>query len=513
MLQGFKDHIAHLPLRDHKLVLALSGGVDSMTLADLLMKCDIAFVAAHCNFHLRGAESDGDERFVRDFADAHGLTLYVKDFDTEAYAKEQGISIEMAARDLRYAWFEELRQRLDYDYVVVAHHADDQLETFFINLLRGAGLRGLKGMQALNGTILRPMLETSREEIMRYALDNHLVWREDHTNAETLYLRNKIRHELLPVIDGISKEGRGAILKSIRHLSSENELYRELVKEKLSQLETTGDVADETPVVNTGETPDANLAESPDANLAESPDANLVESPGVNLGEASRSLRSFHTPKGLSEQLLFEYLRDFGFNTDQVHFIHEALNGQPGKCFLSPTHRLVIERDSIELSPRVRSSISASTSDFNQSSDSTPNHSSDSTPNLSSDSTPNHSSVPILSLSPGVSPSLDAQLFACDASFVLDKSPKVAQLDYEKLVFPLKLRKWQAGDRFHPLGMKGSKLLSDFFVDQKMSTRQKEQCHVLTTADDQIVWVVGRRVDDRFKVTATTKSVLKIRLS
>ena len=219
-----------------KYILALSGGIDSMVLADMLLQAKAEFVLAHCNFHLRGEESDGDEKFVRDYAERKGLSLYVKQFDTLNYAEEHKLSIEMAARELRYAWFEELRQQLNYDKIAVAHHADDQLETFFINLLRGAGIRGLKGMQPINGNIIRPLLDKSREEIHQYAIENGIKWREDHTNAETQFLRNKIRHELLPVIDGISKEGRASILKSISHLASENELYRELVDEKLFQI-------------------------------------------------------------------------------------------------------------------------------------------------------------------------------------------------------------------------------------------------------------------------------------
>ena len=420
---------------DAKLILALSGGIDSMVLADLLLQAKADFVIAHCNFHLRAEESDGDEQFVRAYAEKNGLTLYVKHFETETYAKEHGISIEMAARDLRYAWFEELRQQLNYDCIAVAHHADDQLETFFINLLRGAGIRGLKGMQPINGHIIRPLLQTSRAEIQQYAEEHHLQWREDHTNAETLYLRNKIRHELLPVIDSISKEGRSAILKSISHLASENELYRELLKEKLSTL-VVGDGAG--------------------CSLR-----HLVVTPGGG----------YAVPQGApcSEQLLFEWLRDYGFNTDQVHFIHEAIKtGQPGTNFFSPTHRVTIERDGLELTPICQQI--------------------------------------------NINIELSYQTLERDEQFQIDPSPKVAQLDYEKLSFPLQLRKWQAGDRFHPLGMRGSKLLSDFFVDQKMTTRQKEECCVLTTADDQIVWVVGRRIDERYKVTDKKKTVLIVRM-
>ena len=222
-----------LNIKSERIILALSGGIDSMVLADMLLKAKADFVIAHCNFHLRGEESDGDEQFVREYAEKNGLTCYVKQFDTLRYAEDHKLSIEMAARELRYAWFEELRQQLNYDYIAVAHHADDQLETFFINLLRGAGIRGLKGMQKVNGHVIRPLLDSSREDIRQYAVEHDLKWREDHTNAETQFLRNKIRHELLPVIDRISKEGRASILKSINHLASENELYRELVKEKL----------------------------------------------------------------------------------------------------------------------------------------------------------------------------------------------------------------------------------------------------------------------------------------
>ena len=415
------SHIAN-----QKLILAVSGGIDSMVLADLLLKAKADFVLAHCNFHLRGEESDGDEQFVRAFAEKNGLTLYVKQFDTVGYAKEHGVSIEMAARELRYAWFEELRQELNCDFIAVAHHADDQLETFFINLLRGAGLKGLKGMQPIKGNIIRPLLHVSREEIRQYALENGIKWREDHTNAETQFLRNKIRHELLPVIDSISQEGRASILKSISHLASENELYRDLLQEKLSVM-----------VKREGET------------------------------QRFRTSTSHLSP--LTSHLLFEWLRDYGFNEDQVYFIHEAMNGQPGTSFFSPTHRLTIERDGLELAPICQNN--------------------------------------------DISIELSYQQIPKDEHFVIDKSPDVAQLDYDKLTFPLKIRKWQVGDRFHPLGMKGSKLLSDFFVDQKMTTGQKEECQVLATADGTIVWVVGKRIDDRFKVTDMTKTIMLIHLA
>jgi len=429
-------------IENKKLILALSGGIDSMVLADMLLKAKADFVVAHCNFHLRGEESDGDEQFVRDYAERNGLTLYVNQFDTMDYAKRHGISIEMAARELRYTWFEELRQQLGYDKIAVAHHADDQLETFFINLLRGAGIRGLKGMQPVNGNIIRPLLSVSREEIHQYALEDGIKWREDHTNAETQFLRNKIRHELLPVIDSISKEGRAAILKSISHLASENELYRDLVKEKI----------------------DSSLR----AERSGARQSTLVESGLLRRCAPRNDVLSDNLSPYVSEQLLFEWLRDYGFNSDQVHFVYEALNGQPGTSFFSPTHRVTIERDGVELTPLCQ-----------------------------------QTETPM---------ELAYEKITHDEHFSLDKSPKVAQLDYDKISFPLQLRRWQAGDRFHPFGMKGSRLLSDFLKDLKLTTKQKEDTCVLTTADNQIVWVVGQRIDDRFRVTDQTKTVLKAKI-
>ena len=442
MLEQFKAYINRYNLigEGDRLVLALSGGIDSMVLADLLLKSKVDFVAAHCNFHLRGEKSDGDERFVRDFCEKNGIQCFVKHFETEKYAEENGISIEMAARDLRYAWFEELRQQLDYDKIAVAHHADDQAETFFINLLRGAGLNGLKGMKPQNGVIIRPLLWASREQIHQYAIENQIVWREDHTNAENLYLRNKIRNQLLPVFDELQPEARQGLYQSSGHLSSENELYRELLKEKLSQIvEHDGDVQ---------------IVKVPEP----------VEGPTYSF------------------QLLFEWLRQYDFNTDQCHFIYDAMNTGIGNKYFSPTHQLVIGRNELQLS-EIKSiedeviQIGIGEEEITS---------------------------PIL---------LRFSKFEKTSDFVIDKSPEIAQLDFDKLKFPLTLRHWRHGDRFHPLGMKGSKLLSDFFVDQKFTEYQKRNVWLLVSADDDILWVVGYRINDRFKVTNSTKSLFLCKLT
>jgi len=435
MLDQFKAYINRYNLlaEGEKVILALSGGVDSMVLADLLLKSKVQFVAAHCNFHLRGEESDGDEKFVREFARKNGIQCFVKHFETEKFAKEQGLSIEMAARDLRYAWFEELRQQLGYNKIAVAHHADDQAETFFINLLRGAGLRGLKGMLPQNGVIIRPLLWASREEIRQYAVENQIVWRDDHTNAESVYLRNRIRNQLLPVFDELQPEARQGLYKSLEHLASENELYRKLLNEKLAQI-----------VEQEGET---------------------QSFPTLNS--------KFST---LNFQLLFEWLRQFGFNADQCRFIYEAIGTGIGNHYYSPTHRLVIGRNELQLSKIKEDGNEEVQVGLGEKELFSPLH-------------------------------LKFAQFVKFADFTIDKSRKVAQLDFDKLKFPLALRHWRHGDRFHPLGMKGSKLLSDFFVDQRFTEQQKSSVWLLTSSGGDIVWVVGWRIDDRFKVTNATKNI------
>ena len=448
MLGQFQAYINryHLIAEGDRLVLALSGGIDSMVLADLLLKTKADFVVAHCNFHLRGEESDGDEQFVREYAEQKGIQCFVKHFDTEQYAAEQGVSIEMAARDLRYAWFEQLRQQLGYDKIAVAHHADDQAETFFINLLRGAGLRGLKGMQPQNGVIIRPMLWASREQIHQYAVENQITWREDHTNAETIYLRNKIRNQLLPVFDELHPEARQGLYKSLGHLSAENELYRELLKEKLEQIVELDGEVQRLPF-----------------------DALKLGIVGPSTGSGT-SVFAF--------QLLFEWLRQFGFNTDQCQFIFDAMQTGMGNKYYSPTHQLVIGRDELQLSKIKSVEDEEIQIEIGEEQITTPIH-------------------------------LCFSRFERTSDFVIDKSPDVALLDADQILFPLTLRHWQHGDRFHPLGMKCSKLLSDFFVDQKFTEAQKANVFLLVSADNQILWVVGHRIDDRYKVTSETKSVFR----
>lgn len=435
MLTKFQNYIEsnHLINKGDRILVALSGGVDSMVLAELFRRggYDIAF--AHCNFHLRGKESDGDEYFVREYAERVGVKLFVRQFDTLDFVENNKVSVEMAARELRYAWFNDLINANE-QLLALAHHADDQIETFFINLLRGSGIKGLKAMQPRNGMYIRPLLWASREEIKKFAIENGIQWREDSTNNDTVYLRNKIRHELMPVFDSIKPEAREKILESVNHLASENQLYRELLKEKISQIETVDGVLHSIP-----------------------------------KRHFERSEAESRNPLGL--QLLFEWIRDFGFSFSQCESILASLDSEPGKEFYSANYQLVIEKETIEIFPidpvQTRHNLSQRVT---------------------------------------IQPVRTRHAL----SLLITDNPNIAQLDYDKLKLPLQTRFWQQGDRFHPLGMRGTKLVSDFFNDNDFTTFKKKNTLILTDNEGEIVWIVGYRIDDRFKITEKTKTIYQI---
>lgn len=438
MLEQFKSFISkHRTFREiDKLLLALSGGLDSVCLLYLLTDLNIRPALAHCNFQLRGADADADEQFVRDLAEKFNLEIYVKRFNTTDYAQANAISIQMAARTMRFDWFEELNATHGFQKILLAHHRDDQVETFFINLLRGSGLSGLKGMRPVSGIYARPLLFAGRDQIYEYAIANKLEWREDRTNIETKYLRNHIRHKLLPTLTQIDEHFLDKISESTAILAEEESLLHSLEDQLLDKI---------------------------------------ISRTNLSVRIEKAELDNYPEP----QLVLYRFLKEYNFNITQTQDI--AVCSQLGSRFYSSTHELLVERNFLEILPKINpeneqleSSITAQQSRLE---------------------------LPI---------KLEIQKLAVDEDFVLEKNPDLALLDFDRLKFPLKIRKWQEGDRFKPLGMKGSKLLSDYFVDNKFSELEKRNSFLLLNADNQILWLIGHRIADSFKITSETKTAYRI---
>ena len=516
MLKEFKTFVEKHNLigKDDRILLALSGGVDSMVLAKLLLKLQDESVAepvetptvqssrfkvqssisfAHCNFHLRGEDSDRDEKFVTDFAKENNIPLFIKHFDTESYAKENSLSIEMAARELRYAWFKELKEINGFDKVALAHHGDDQIETFFINFLRGSGIKGLKGMKPQNDFYIRPLLWSNRNEIETYAKENGIQWVEDYTNQETVYLRNKIRHNIIPVFDEMKNNARQSLNFSINCLSSENDLYRNLLEEKLSSME-------------------------------------IVD------GSYRRVDVGCFLKNENGRQLLFEWVRRYGFNFEQSESMFEAMkNGKSGVIFYNDNghckHLVAsVQKDNIEIFEERRGdeeivilesqNLKNSESQKLRISESQKLRISESQNLKNSESQKfkiSESQKFKISESQKLrileSQNLRISIIDKDDNFTLIKDPSVAaQFDMDKIKFPLKLRHWRKGDRFRPLGMKGSKLLSDFFNDMGFSTYMKHNVWIMEDAKGLVLWVVGYRINDSAKISDSTKVIFQCTL-
>ena len=459
MLKEFKNFVEknNLIEKGDKILLALSGGIDSMVLAKLLIlysqrtsstvnsqsQCHLSF--AHCNFHLRGDDSNRDEKFVTEFAKENKIPIYIQHFDTESYAKENSLSIEMAARELRYSWFEELKDINNFTKVALAHHGDDQIETFLINMLRGSGIKGLKGMKPQNDFYIRPLLFSNRNQIEAFAKENNIQWVEDYTNNETIYLRNKIRHQIIPLFDEIKENARNSMNFSIDCLSSENDLYRSLIEEKLSMIE--------------------------------------------NVNRDYRFVDSIHFLKNKEgKQLLFEWVRKYGFNYTQSESMYEAMmNGKSGVVFYNDNGQQTTDNSLIASVQKDRIEIFKNRFDDDEF-------------QIQIDSQ-------ILRFSD--SQILRFSVLKKDEDFKLIKDSSVAQFDMDNIAFPLKLRRWKKGDRFRPLGMKGSKLLSDFFNDLGFSTYQKQKVWIMEDANGLILWVVGYRISDKVKISDSTEVIFQ----
>ena len=433
MLKYIKEN--KLFAHNDKLLVGVSGGIDSVVLFDLLVRAGYEVGIAHCNFQLRGEEADEDQRFVAWLADQHNVPFFLKRFDTQKYASEEGISIQMAARKLRFHWFEELRQEQSYDYIAIGHNQNDSIETALINMTRGTGLKGITGIKPGNSWIVRPLLFAKRSEIVRYCAEYGLNYREDSSNQTTKYSRNRIRHEIIPELEKINPQFLDAMAGNIDRFRSANRLFEWMINEVKSKVLKDKDGYWQLYFEFLDEYPEAYT-------------------------------------------LLFEMLRPFGFTSEVVSDIYSSLGGESGKIFYSEKYKAVKDRDKLILTAKEDTQIKRFYIEKDQKQLTTPLH-------------------------------LSVQIRENDDAFEIPKDQHVACIDLDMVEFPLILRKWQPGDYFKPLGLGHYKKLSDFFVDRKYSLIDKERSWILASGE-QIVWIVGDRIDERFKITGKTNRILRI---
>lgn len=420
-----------------KILVALSGGADSVALLRILLQLGYNCAAAHCNFHLRGEESNHDERFVRELCSGLGISLSVIDFDTTQYAKDHHISIEMAARELRYDWFEKVRAETEVSFVAVAHHKDDSVETFLLNLIRGTGINGLCGIRPKNGYIVRPLLALKRTEVLAYLSDIQQDYVVDSTNLQDEYTRNKIRLNILPVMEEINPSVIDTIADTSLRLTEVAHVY----KEKIDESKT-----------------------------------HVLDEKGINI----EKLLAETSPKSL----LFEILNPLGFNSKQIEQIYRSTNGQAGKVFISDKCKVVKDRDYLLIQ---KTGISSGKGNRD----------------ITIYDKGSYLYAPYKELHVGKAP-------FCD-DFVIEKDKNTASLDAGKVQFPLTLRKWKTGDSFVPFGMKGRKKISDYLTDHKFSLLDKADVFVVCSGEE-IIWVVGERSDNRFRIDGKTKEVLLLKV-
>ena len=434
MLSTVQAYIAqHQLLRPAApVIVGLSGGADSVALLHLLTRLGYPCVAAHCNFRLRADESDADADFARQTAEALGLPFRRIDFDTADYARQHGVSTEMAARTLRYEWFDTLRRELGAEAIAVAHHRDDNVETVLLNLIRGTGLSGLCGMRPRNGHIVRPLLSVDRHQIVRWLADRHLPFRTDSSNASDVYRRNFVRLRLLPLMEQLNPSVRDAILRMAGHLTDVEAIY---------------------------------------CNAIDSHRAHLMDAEGRISIDALLRTPAPHA-------MLFELLTPYGFTPSQCADIAHALSGESGRSFVAPDGRWHLLKDRLHLILYPADEVSADAFTLTLGSE----------------------------LTAPIRLSLEERIV--DDTFTISCSPHVATFDADRIALPLTLRRWRAGDSFVPFGMTGRKKLSDYFSDHKFSLLHKAAAWILCDASGRILWIVGHRTDNRFRITSKTRRAL-----
>lgn len=434
MLQRLKNNLENqfkIPL-DARFLLAVSGGVDSMVLLHLFKQFSIHLAVAHCNFNLRGEESDADEQLVRDFCLENNISLYSNSFDTMAYVDLHKVSVQIAARELRYSWFKEILEKESYDYLVTAHHADDAVETFLINFNRGTGIDGLLGIPYRNEHIIRPLLIFSREDIYGYALKHSVAWREDASNQSTKYLRNAFRHKVIPVFKENNPHFLTSFQQTLQNLQQVSDLAQDASKMVWNKV-----------VIQKNE----------------------IYKINIHLLLEYRNHQAY----------LYQWLKEYHFTA--WNDIYELLGAVSGKIVYSPTHILLKDRNELLLKPKTIATAEKYCINSDEDLERLP-----------------------IKLKFELSETISEK----------DKNRHHVYADAEKVFFPLIVKKWEQGDFFYPVGMAGKKKVSKFFKDEKFSLFEKQQTWILTTEKNDIIWIIGHRMDDRFVYKNNKNQILKI---
>lgn len=438
----------HLLTNDKAIIVGLSGGADSVFLLHVLDKLRYKCIAAHCNFHLRGAESERDAEFCASFAKKLDIPFYKSDFDTTLYAEKEQISVEMAARKLRYNWFEQICEQEKAQAIAVAHHRDDSIETMILNMIRGTGIRGLSGISPKNGFIIRPLLCIDGNILRAYLKKRNLPYMTDSSNLSDEYTRNFIRLNVLPLMEKINPSVRKALVRTAEHLTEAEKIYTEAINRARKSL--------------------------------------IEHRQEGNTHLSITKLMQQAAPK----TVLFELLKPYGFTRSVCEDIFCSLNSISGKEFYAATSNFKILKD--------RNHLILYTPDNKQTNTFTVIAKKDKL----SDKEKIKNDLPVR---------LSIRKATVNNSFKINKSPLVASMDFDKIKFPVTLRTWQPGDWFIPLGMKGRQKLSDYFSDHKFNRLEKEKTWVLCSGED-IIWIIGKRTDQRFCIDNKTKSAVIVSL-
>ncbi len=435
MLKKFLNNIIKNKIfnTENKILLTVSGGIDSVVMFHLFLKTKLNFAVCHCNFKLR-EESDEDAIFVKKLSEENNIKYFETSFDTLKFAKENKFSIQMAARSLRYEWFEKIRNENNFNFIATAHNKNDITETFLINLTRGTGIRGLTGIKIKKNKIIRPMINFSRKEIFDFKEKNKIIYTEDASNFSTKYIRNKIRHKIIPILEEINPYFIETMEENIGRLKENFKIYENAILEKKEKVFFY--------------------------------EKDLIFLKKLEIENLENK-----------EIFFYEFLKDFGFNRIQSDKILKSFNAV-GKQFFSKEFRILIDRENIIIKKNVKNEkkiffIKKNSKEIN---------------------------YPI---------SLNFEIINNKKDFIFQKENCFANLDFEKLKFPLLLRNWKKGDYFYPFGMYGKKKLSDFFTDKKFSIFEKEKI-MLLISDEKIVWIIGQRIDRRFKIDKKTKKIFRI---